>query len=104
MAQNHDDLSFTFTDEGGEYQFKELFRFEENEKFKRTYVILYNAAMDDEASDDEDYEIQAFVYAPQADVSHPEDALLPIETDEEWDMVTEMINTYFEDPQLNGNL
>ncbi|MFL1695899.1 DUF1292 domain-containing protein [Weissella kandleri] len=101
MDQNHDNLSFTFIDEAGEYQFKELFRFEENEKFKRTYIILYN---DDEVSDDEDYEIQAFVYAPQADRLQPEDTLLPIETDEEWDMVTEMINTYFDDPQLNGNL
>jgi len=92
---------FTLIDDDLEYEFKELFRFVEDTKFNKTYIVLYNDDVTDEEDDDMDMEVQAYVYDESLIVDEPEDALVPIETDEEWEMVAEMINTFFEDPEIN---
>ncbi|MDR3241079.1 MAG: DUF1292 domain-containing protein [Lactobacillaceae bacterium] len=92
---------FTLIDDDLEYEFKELFRFVEDTNFNKTYIVLYNDDVTDEEDDDMDMEVQAYVYDESLIVDEPEDALVPIETDEEWEMVAEMINTFFEDPEIN---
>ncbi|MCM0583491.1 DUF1292 domain-containing protein [Weissella diestrammenae] len=96
-----DNQVFSFEDEGNTYTFKELFRFEEDTKFNKTYIVLYNDDAVDEEDDDLDMEVQAFIYDETLIKSAPEEALVSIETDDEWEMVTEMINTFFDDPQIN---
>ena len=96
---NDDNQVFIFEDASGEFEFHELFRFTESTNFNKTYIVLYYG---DVNNLDGEAEIQAYVYAPDKDQTANEDALLPIESEEEWDMVTEMINIFFEDPQINN--
>lgn len=94
-----DNQVFLFEDASGEFEFHELFRFKEETNFHKTYIVLYYG---DLSNLDGEAEIQAYIYAPDASQTSNEDALLLIESEEEWEMVTEMINTFFEDPQINN--
>ncbi|MDR3190209.1 MAG: DUF1292 domain-containing protein [Lactobacillaceae bacterium] len=95
MAEKN--LQFTLLDEEDqEYIFEELFRFVEDEKFHKTYIVIYETT-----GEPYDTEVQAFVYDEALAEESPEAGLLPIETDAEWEMVAEMMDTYFDDPLIN---
>jgi uncharacterized protein YrzB (UPF0473 family) len=49
----------------------------------------------DEEDDADDIEIHASAFMPTDDGEDGE--LMPIETDEEWDMIEEMLNTFLEE-------
>lgn len=93
-----DQITFTLVDDEteAEFVFTELFRFVEDTKFNKTYIVLYRAV------DDDDDEIQAFVFDETLTNEAPENGLLPIETEEEWEMIEEMINTFFDEPEMNS--
>lgn len=87
---------FTLVDEkGNEELYKEAMRFQ-NPETGKWYICLYPL---DQENDDE-VDIQAFAFNEPADDSE-ELQLLPIESDEEWDMVQEVMNTFIDD---EGNL
>lgn len=67
-------------DKGKEIEMEIILTFDNNDK---KYVVYYNPNSDDD-------NIYASIYD---DEGH----LLPIESDEEWDMVDEVVNCYFDD-------
>ena len=83
---------FTLVDEkGNEELYKEAMRFQ-NPETGKWYICLYPL---DQENDDE-VDIQAFAFNDSEELQ-----LLPIESDEEWDMVQEVMNTFIDD---EGNL
>ena len=88
---NHDHEYITILDEeGNESLYEILFTFE-SEDFKKSYVLVYPAG----TIEDEDVELQAYSYTESEEGNAG--ALQPIESDEEWDMVEEVLNTFLAD-------
>lgn len=88
---DHDHEYITILDEeGNESLYEILFTFD-SEDFKKSYVLVYPAG----TSEDEDVELQAYSFTESEEGSAG--ALQPIETDEEWDMVEEVLNTFLDD-------
>ncbi|WP_159722659.1 DUF1292 domain-containing protein [Enterococcus sp. CSURQ0835] len=75
-------------DDGNETLYEILLTIDGQEEFNRNYVLLYPAGV----PEDEDVELQAYAYVENADGSEGE--LQQIETDEEWDMIEEVFNTF----------
>lgn len=86
---NHEEAEYItlVDDEGNETLYEILFTFESDE-YQKKYVLLYPAGTIDE----EDVELQAFSY--EEDEEGLSGNLIPIESDEEWDMVEEVLNTF----------
>lgn len=80
-------------DQGNESLHQILFTFE-SEDFGKKYVILYPVSFEDE-DEDENLELQAFSYEESED--ELSGSLHPIESEEEWDMVEEVLNTFFDE-------
>lgn len=93
MSQNQDrkdnDVITLVDDEGNETLFNILFTFD-SEDFDHSYILLYPA---DAAADDE-VDIQAYIFNPE-DGDNGE--LQLIESDDEWDMVEQVLNTFLAD-------
>ena len=91
----HDETDYiTIVDENGnEDLFEILFSFE-SEDFGKSYVLLFPAG----TSEDEEVELQAYSYVEHE--SGKEGDLEPIESEEEWDMVEEVLNTFMQDENL----
>ncbi|XJS09782.1 DUF1292 domain-containing protein [Aerococcaceae bacterium WGS1372] len=88
---NHDHEYITiFDEEGNETLHEILFTFE-SEDFNKSYVLVYPAG----TIDDEDIELQAFSYTESPDGTTG--SLQPIESEQEWDMVEEVLNTFLLD-------
>ncbi|WP_461214332.1 DUF1292 domain-containing protein [Lacticaseibacillus sp. GG6-2] len=79
-------------DKGNEELYQVLFTFD-SEDYGKSYVLLYPQS----ASDDEEVEIQAFSFTPDANGDASQGDLYPIEDDDEWDMVEEVLNTFLDD-------
>ncbi|TDQ38013.1 DUF1292 domain-containing protein [Aureibacillus halotolerans] len=81
---------------GEEHLFDVVFSFDVDAT-ETSYIVVTPS---EQGEDDEgDVEVFAFRYEENGD--DPEDfALFPIETDEEWEMVEEMINTYTNEQDL----
>lgn len=78
---------------GEEHLFEVLFTFDVDET-GNSYIAVVPA----EQSDDEEVEVYAFRYEEKED----EDlSLFAIESDEEWEIVEEMLNTLAEEEELN---
>ncbi|MGY3725593.1 Uncharacterized protein YrzB, UPF0473 family [Granulicatella balaenopterae] len=87
----HDHVTI-IDEQGNEILHEILFTFE-SEDFGKSYVLLYPAGI----PEDEDVELQAFSYVESEEGMEGE--LLPIETEEEWDMVEEVLNTFLADEE-----
>ncbi|MDR4889047.1 DUF1292 domain-containing protein [Bacillus sp. HNG] len=89
----HGEKQITVIDEqGNEILCEVLFTFE-SEEFGKSYVLYYPVS--DENEDEEDIEIHASSFSPSEDGEDGE--LQPIETEEEWDLVEEMLNTFLDE-------
>ena len=77
-------------EEGNESLYEILFTFE-SEDFNKSYVIVYPAGMIYE----EEVELQAYSYQENEDGTAGE--LQGIESEEEWDMIDEVLNTFLDD-------
>jgi uncharacterized protein YrzB (UPF0473 family) len=92
---NHDEKHITVVDEDGNEQLCEvLFTFDSDE-FGKSYVLYYPLGAEED--DQEDIEIHASAFIPKEDGEDGE--LMPIETDEEWDMIEEVLNTFLEEEE-----
>lgn len=92
---NHDEKHITVVDEEGNEQLCEvLFTFDSDE-FGKSYVLYYPVGADED--DEEDIEIHASAFIPKEDGEDGE--LMPIETDEEWDMIEEVLNTFLDEEE-----
>ena len=87
----HDHVTI-IDEQGNEILHEILFTFD-SEDFGKSYVLLYPAG----SPEDEDVELQAFSYVENEEGMEGE--LLPIETEEEWDMVEEVLNTFLADEE-----
>ncbi|EMG28559.1 hypothetical protein X560_0650 [Listeria fleischmannii 1991] len=77
-------------EEGVEEQFEILFNFD-SEEFEKSYVLYFPAG----AGEDEEIEILASSYIQDEDGK--EGQLMPVETDDEWDMIEEILATFLAD-------
>lgn len=90
----HEEYVTIIDEEGNEELYQILFTFD-SEDFGKSYVLLYPAG----SSEDDDVELQAYSFKENEEGGAGD--LLPIETEEEWDMIEEVLATFMEDEQLN---
>ncbi|TQS74641.1 DUF1292 domain-containing protein [Ornithinibacillus gellani] len=79
---------------GEEHLFEVLFTFDVDET-KHSYIAVVPV----EQKDDDEVEVYAFRYE-EKDKDENDLALFPIETDEEWELVEEMLNTLADEEDL----
>lgn len=92
---NHGENQITIVDEEGNEQLCEvLFTFESDE-FRKSYVLFQQVGENED--DEEGPEIHAYAFNPSEEGEDGE--LIPIETEEEWDMVEEMLNTFYDEQE-----
>lgn len=92
---NHGENQITIVDEEGNEQLCEvLFTFESDE-FGKSYVLFQQVGENED--DEEGPEIHAYAFNPSEEGEDGE--LIPIETEEEWDMVEEMLNTFYDEQE-----
>src|SRR5699024_3372651 len=84
-------------DQGNEELYEILFTFHSDD-YDKSYVLLYPAAV----GDDEDIEVQAFSYDADDAGDVTSSDLHEIESDDEWDMVQGVLNTFLDDDRLSG--
>jgi len=97
MTLNHGDETLTIIDENGnEVECQVILTFDspQPEKYPRSYVVFHEMEAADE---DGVVEIQALAFKENEDGDGG--ALLPIETEEEWDMVEEVIGAFIEEDE-----
>ncbi|MBG9982032.1 DUF1292 domain-containing protein [Aerococcaceae bacterium DSM 111020] len=92
--EHSEDAFITLVDEqGNEALHQVLFTFD-SEDFGKSYVILFPVSSEEE-DEDENIKLQAFSYEESDDEMSGQ--LHPIETEEEWDMVEEVLNTFIDE-------
>ncbi|SER84460.1 DUF1292 domain-containing protein [Psychrobacillus sp. OK032] len=90
---DHGQENITVVDESGNEQLcNVLFTFE-SEEFGKSYVLYYPVGAEED--EDEEIEIHASSFTPNE--AGEDGDLLPIETDAEWDMIEEMLNTFLDE-------
>jgi uncharacterized protein YrzB (UPF0473 family) len=92
---NHGENNITVVDEDGNEQLCEVLFTFDSEEFGKSYVLYY--PMGAENDDEEDIEIHASAFTPSEDGQDGD--LMPIETEEEWDLIEEMLNTFLEEQE-----
>lgn len=93
--QTDDDREIILSDDqGNEEVYRILFTFEA-EEYGKSYVLLYRAADEINA----EVEVHAFSYTPDENGDVTSGDLEPIETNDEWDMIQEVLNTFSADDQ-----
>ncbi|TQR19241.1 DUF1292 domain-containing protein [Psychrobacillus vulpis] len=92
---DHGQENITVVDENGNEQLcNVLFTFE-SEEFGKSYVLYYPIGAEED--ENEEIEIHASSFSPN---ENGEDGdLLPIESDEEWEMIEEMLNTFLDEEE-----
>ncbi|MEK5325132.1 DUF1292 domain-containing protein [Aeribacillus sp. FSL M8-0254] len=84
----------TVIDENGNEQLYEILFTFDSDEFDKSYVLYYPIGIDDE-EDEEGIEIYAASYIPNEDGEGGK--LEPVETDEEWEMIEAVLNTFLEE-------
>ncbi|MED3823287.1 DUF1292 domain-containing protein [Priestia flexa] len=92
MSNMTEEGKITIVDESGNEQLCEILFTFDSEEYGKSYVIYYPIGADE--NDDEEIEIHASAFTPSENGEDGE--LQPIETEEEWDMVEEMVNTFLD--------
>ncbi|MDF9760459.1 uncharacterized protein YrzB (UPF0473 family) [Peribacillus simplex] len=87
----HGENNITVVDENGNEQLCEILFTFDSDKFNKSYVLYYPMSAEDE---EEEIGIHASSFVPSEDNKDGE--LTPIETEEEWDLVEEMLNTFLD--------
>lgn len=90
---DHDHEHITIIDEeGNEELYEILFTFESDE-FDKSYVLVYPSG----TSEGEEIELSAFSYKESE--GGLEGTLSSIDSDEEWEMIEEVLNTFISDEE-----
>lgn len=93
MAVEENERIIIPDENGEEHLFEVLYTFDVDGT-NQTYIALVPA----EAEDDEEVEVYAFRYE-EKESDEDDLALFPIESDEEWEMVEEVLNTLIEEDE-----
>lgn len=101
MEHTHDEneeleqISITDEETGEEYLFEILLNFDGKEKYEGKSYMIVAPIGSDENDDDEDEEVEVLAFQFVEKDGEEGGRLLPIESDEEWDMVAEVYNTIY---------
>lgn len=95
MTEKIEKNRFVIEHDGEEHLFEELFHFTLDETGV-SYMVLVPVENSGEEQENDEVEVFAFRYEESGD-SEEEVAFYPIETDEEWNIVEEMLNTFTEE-------
>ena len=87
---DHDHEHITLVDEDGNEELYEILLTFESEDFDRSYVLVYPTS-----TEEEELEIFAFSYVESE--GGLDGKLSEVETDEEWDMIEEVLGAFIED-------
>lgn len=90
MAKQEKERIVIPDENGEEHLFEVLFTFDVEETSK-SYMVLEPVG-----ASDADEEVEVFAFRFEDGEDEEDIALFPIETDEEWDIVEEMLNTFSE--------
>ncbi|MED3661483.1 DUF1292 domain-containing protein [Ureibacillus sp. FSL K6-8385] len=95
MAHNHEfeERQITVIDEDGNEQLCEVIHTFDSEKFGKSYVLYTPVG----AEEDEEGQIEIFASSFIPGENGEEGELFPIETEEEWDMIEEVIHSLEEE-------
>lgn len=85
----------TVVDENGNEQLYEVLFTFDSEEFDKSYVLYFPVG----AEEDENEEIEIHASAYVQNEEGVEGSLQPIETDEEWDLIEEMLNTFLDEEE-----
>lgn len=88
---DHEHEHITIIDEQGNEELYEILFTFDSDDFEKSYVLVYPTG----ASEGEEVELSAFSYVQEEDGQQGQ--LQPIETEEEWDMIEEVLNTFMAD-------
>lgn len=88
---NDEEVLTLYDNEGNEVLYRKLLQFYHPE-FKKEYLIL----AEESNFSDEDGDIELI---PMISTDDEDGQLLPVETDEEWDMIEEVVNTQMDEPE-----
>lgn len=94
QKQPEEDLITLIDEEGNEELYHILFTFHSDD-FDKSYAIIYLA----EASVEDD-EVELFAYSYTEDEDGQAGELQAIETEEEWDMIDEVVATFIDEEDL----
>ncbi|HEU5140917.1 MAG TPA: DUF1292 domain-containing protein [Bacillales bacterium] len=90
---------FVIEHEGEEHLFEELFHFTVEET-GISYMVLIPVENNAEAGEDGEVEVFAFRYEEsESEGEKGQVSFYPIENDQEWDMIEEMLNTFTQEEQ-----
>ncbi|MFJ5621485.1 DUF1292 domain-containing protein [Peribacillus loiseleuriae] len=89
----HGENNITIVDENGNEQLCEVLFTFDSEQFNKSYVLYYPISAEDD--EDEEIEIHASSFVPSEDNKDGE--LSPVETEEEWDVIEEMLSTFLDE-------
>lgn len=94
---NHEEEEryITLINENGDEELFEILLTFDSDEFERSYVLFYPVGESEDG--DEEGIVHAYAYIPTEDGGLGE--LLPVETDEEWDMIEEVFNTFMEEEE-----
>lgn len=90
-----DEKHITVVDENGNEQLHEVLFTFDSEEFNKSYVLYFPVGAEED--ENEEIEIHASAYIQNEDGE--EGNLQPIETDEEWEMIEEMLNTFLDEEE-----
>lgn len=92
---NADNLITLVDDQGNESLYEILFTFE-SEDYGKSYILLIPAGSEPE----EQVDVLAFSFDPNEDGDATDAELYDIESDEEWDMVEGVLDTFLNDENM----
>ncbi|GIN87068.1 UPF0473 protein YrzB [Heyndrickxia sporothermodurans] len=91
----HGEKHITVIDEeGNEQLFEVLFTFE-SEEFGKSYVLYFPVGAEEDDNEEIEIHASSFIQSEEGQ----EGDLQPIETEEEWDMIEEMLNTFLDEQE-----
>ncbi|WP_088007974.1 DUF1292 domain-containing protein [Indiicoccus explosivorum] len=95
----HGQSQITIVDEEGNEQLYEVLFTFDSEEFDKSYVLYYPVGADED--EDGEIEIHAYSFTERAgdEASEVSGDLHPVETEEEWDMIEEVLNTFLDDQE-----
>lgn len=93
-VNNNEELLTLYDEEGNEVLYRKVLEFYHPE-FKKEYVILAEEGA--ESDDDDMVELVPMINEPDEDSEGGK--FLPVESDEEWDMIEEIVNTEMNDEE-----
>ncbi|MFC6314034.1 DUF1292 domain-containing protein [Lapidilactobacillus achengensis] len=95
---NADDRQITLVDENGNEELYEVLFTFDSEDYDRSYVLLVPA----NSAEDEAVDIYPFAYTPDENGDATSGDLIPIEDEDEWEMVQGVLDVFLQDENLNG--